>query len=248
MPHLPTLPQRLAARTPPPGAQPVMFQRWEQLLFLHWEFPCELLEQQLPPGLSLDTHEGKAYLGIVPFFMSDIRPRFLPAVPWLSAFQELNLRTYVFDREGHPGVWFFTLDAANPVAVTIARRLFHLPYRHARMSATRGTEIDYHSQARGGDAQHYLYPAISDGLEAKPGSLEFFLLERYHLFAHDAKRDRLYRGQVAHTPYRYEVRPARRHTTGLIAECGLPVPGGPPDHQAVAAGFPIHIYPLQRLR
>jgi len=110
-----------------------MYQQWRDLLFLHWEYPAAAIQETLPEGLFVDTFGGTAYLGIVPFFMRNSRPRFLPAVPGLSNFMELNLRTYVYDRSGIPGVWFYSLDANQPLAVEIARRIFHLPYRHAKM-------------------------------------------------------------------------------------------------------------------
>ena len=141
--------------------------------------------------------------------MSDIRPRFLPAVPWLSKFQELNLRTYVYDDEGTPGVWFLTLDAANPIAVALARTFFHLPYRLSCMSATGRDKINYESHPCNGRKSNYVYPRPTNGIEAAPDTLEFFLLERYFLFAHNPKRDRLYRGQVIHAPYRFSSLPQK---------------------------------------
>ncbi len=103
MPRLPDEAGRLALRLRPP-ARAVMFQQWRDLLFLHWEFSVAEIQRTLPEGLFVDTFAGKAYLGIVPFFMQNIRPRFLPAVPGLSNFMEMNLRTYVHDRAGVPGV------------------------------------------------------------------------------------------------------------------------------------------------
>lgn len=244
----PTTQQRLAARLPSPQAQPVMFQHWKDLLFLHWEYPASTFRKFLPDGLHLDTHEGKAYLGLVPFRMTGIRPRFLPALPWISNFLELNVRTYVYDDEGNPGVWFFTLDAANPIAVALARTLFHLPYRYSCMFATGRVEIQYESHACNGRKSEYTYPRPTNGIEAAPDTLEFFLLERYFLFSHHAKRDRLYRGQVAHPPYRYSLTTAPKWSTNPITECGLPTPQGPPVHQAVASGFDVNILPLQRIR
>ena len=123
---------------PPPNASHVMHQTWHDLLFMHWRVPAESLRQHLPTALSLDTFDDSAWIGIVPFRMSDVRPRFLPALPWLSAFPELNVRTYV-TLDGRPGVWFFSLDAGNPLAVWIARAWFKLPYFTADItSSTRG--------------------------------------------------------------------------------------------------------------
>ena len=111
-----------------PNERIVMKQKWRDLLFLHWPVPPELLQPLLPPGLTIDTFEGDAYLGLVPFTMRDVRPVWAPAVPWLSHFPECNVRTYVHRGGASPGVWFFSLDAANPVAVMIARTIWKLPY------------------------------------------------------------------------------------------------------------------------
>ncbi|MFW6336254.1 MAG: YqjF family protein, partial [Phycisphaeraceae bacterium] len=106
----------------------VMHQRWRDLLFLHWDVPAEIVAHTLPTGLEVDAFEAKAWLGIVPFRMEGVRPRGLPAVPGISAFGELNLRTYVVGPDGTPGVWFYSLDAHQRLAVWLARKLFHLPY------------------------------------------------------------------------------------------------------------------------
>ena len=110
-----------------------MRQRWAGLLVLHWPIEISLIQDRLPPGLHVDTFNGQAWIGVVPFFMQRVRPTGLPPVPWLSWFLELNVRTYVHDDAGNPGVWFFSLDCNQPVAVEIARRAFHLPYQHAAM-------------------------------------------------------------------------------------------------------------------
>ena len=120
---------------PPPGLPCVMHQRWEHLLFLHWRVPAELLQPHLPPGLTVDTYDGSAWLGVVPFWMRRVRPRFLPCVPGLSDFLELNLRTYATGPAG-AGVWFFSLDANQKIAVALARTLFKLPYAHAAIDST----------------------------------------------------------------------------------------------------------------
>jgi uncharacterized protein len=117
-----------------------MYQQWRDLLFLHWEYSTATIQATLPDGLYVDTFDGKAYLGVVPFFMRNIRPRYLPTVPGISNFMELNLRTYVHDREGVPGVWFYSLDANQHLAVKIARRFFHLPYVFAHMNLISAVE------------------------------------------------------------------------------------------------------------
>src|SRR5262245_15329271 len=115
-----------------PDGRPVGYQKWRHLLFLHWEADPEGLAGHLPSGLEVDTHEGKAYVGVVPFTMRDVVPRWAPPVPGVSHFHELNVRTYVL-HDGVPGVIFFSLDAASTVAVAAARSVWRLPYHRASM-------------------------------------------------------------------------------------------------------------------
>ena len=123
-----------------------MAQSWHDLLFAHWPVPSKELRAGIPASLEIDTYDGQAWLGIVPFRMSGVRFRGIPALPGLSAFPELNIRTYV-TAGGKPGVFFFSLEAANPIAVRAARYWYHLPYRHARMACrAEGDGIAYTSQ------------------------------------------------------------------------------------------------------
>jgi len=198
----PGLEQRLATRQKP-DRQPVGHQRWNHLLFLHWECEPADIQPHLPRGLQVDTHEGRAYIGIVPFYMQRIRPAYLPPVPWLSWFLELNVRTYVHDDHGRPGVYFFSLDCNQPVAVRLARRFFYLPYFHATMKANRRDHHIRYTCQREGSADTSSFEWTDEGPVhlPEPGSLEFFLVERYLLFT--ARPDgRLIRGQVHHAPYR----------------------------------------------
>ena len=127
-----------------PDRRAVMYQEWRHLLFVHWEVPAGPLQALLPPGLDLDTYDGRAFVGLVPFTMRGVRPRRLPGDPCLSNFHETNVRTYVHRDGRDPGVWFFSLDAANPAAVALARAWFGLPYYHARMCV----EVDDREAAR----------------------------------------------------------------------------------------------------
>jgi uncharacterized protein YqjF (DUF2071 family) len=123
----------------------VMRMTWRELLFMHWPVPAAALRGIIPPELQLDTFDGWAWLGIVPFLMSGMRFRGLPAIPGMAAFPELNVRTYVTHR-GKPGVWFLSLDASSWSAVRGARLLWHLPYFNARMSANADSDrITYQS-------------------------------------------------------------------------------------------------------
>src|SRR5580692_10586538 len=166
-----------------------MAQSWHDLLFAHWRMEEAALRRHIPTELKIDTLGGQAWLGVVPFRMSGVRLRGTPPVPWLSAFPELNVRTYVHV-DGKPGVWFFSLDADNRTAVAIARAWFHLPYFRARMScAERNGWIEYrcersHPSAHSG-VLNGRYRPIGEVFAAAPGSLEYFLTERYCLYAAD---------------------------------------------------------------
>lgn len=163
-----------------------MAQVWHDLLFAHWPVSPHELRRHIPPQLSLDTFDDSAWLGVVPFRMSGIRPKHLPAVPWLSAFLELNVRTYV-TVGGESGVYFFSLDAGNPVAVALARTIFKLPYFRASMTLhTRADEVLYTSQRThaGAPAAELTarYRPTGHVFRAAQGSLEWWLTERYCLY------------------------------------------------------------------
>lgn len=223
-------------------------QRWHDLLFLHWRMAASTVQSKLPPGLFVDTFDGDAWVGIVPFAMARVRPRWLPPLPGLSWFLELNVRTYVRDAEGVPGVWFHSLDCNQPIAVEIARRLFHLPYMHARMQARRTADtLAYRSQRRGAPdaAWEYAWRTHGPGQPATNGTLEHFLVERYALYCADV-RQRLYRGYVAHAPYRIHVPTVDRYDTGPAVLAGYDLPGAP---ASVLAAEPVHvaIHSLRRI-
>lgn len=228
-----------------------MHQRWEDLLFLHWAWEAAEIQATLPPGLWVDTWEGRAWLGVVPFKMAGVRPRGLPAVPGISDFLELNLRTYVYDAQGRPGVWFYSLECASRLAVTLARSLFGLPYVHARMErrgdlATGGVET-YTSQRPGGGVNRFRYAAAGASAQAEPRSFAWWLVERYRLFSVRAD-GRLRIGSVSHPPYR--VAPARvdvGEAGVLLADNGFAPPTRPADHALVAAGVVVRAHALRGL-
>lgn len=243
----PSAAQRLAARQRPPGF-PVMRQRWAGLLFLHWAVDPALIAGRLPLGMSVDTFDGKAWLGVVPFFMERVRPVGLPPVPWLSWFHELNVRTYVHDAEGNPGVWFFSLDCNQPVAVEIARRGFHLPYEHAAMSSVKsGNRIRYHSRRKspGALSADFDYETAVATQAAAPGTLEWFLVERYLLFSSNPSGE-LFCGRVHHTPYQIAPAVCTRWSTEPLRLDGFPEPGEAPPSMLVAAPVDVDIFPLRR--
>jgi len=225
-----------------------MYQKWKDLLFVHWEFDPAVIQKTLPHGLTVDTFEGKAYLGVVPFFMCDIRPRCCPAIPGISNFLEMNVRTYVFDDRGTPGVWFYSLDANQRLVVRTARRFFHLPYFDATIRATKKDGISYECRRRNSiDSSCFEYRATGELERPTPDSLEFFLVERYLLFAHDRKRDKLYSGRVHHSPY-----PLRRvefeiKQEAAIGQSGFDPPDRAPDHAVMSHGVDVDIFAIRAL-
>lgn len=242
----PTLESRLAHRTRPSGP-PAMFQRWDELVFLHWQWDPAEIQATLPPGLFVDTFEHQAWLGVVPFFMRRVRPRGLPCLPWISDFLELNLRTYVFDEEGRAGVWFYSLDCNQPLAVWTARTFFHLPYEHARMAAEGPGDdwVRYHSQRSHDDQDsEFVYRVSRDTRLAGPGSLEFFLAERYLLFTKTPNGLRA--GQVHHRPYPLGDVELAAWDDRVIALNGFTSAGRPPDHVIGSPGVAVEIFGLTR--
>lgn len=242
---------RLAERSVP--AQPVvMYQRWEELLFLHWAVAPKVVAQDLPRGVRLDTYDGKAWIGVVPFSMRDVRPRFLPAVKAISDFPELNLRTYVVDERGRPGVWFYSLDTPKRLPNWIARTFFHLNYRLARMRAegeagSRSYQSELWLGADWDAPQSYNWERVGTSWNAEPGSLEFFLVERYRLFAYDRSRLRLFTGRVHHDPYPLQSVELASYSKRLFGLNGLTTPAGAPVSALASAGVAVRIFRMERV-
>jgi uncharacterized protein len=183
---------------PVPDEPWVQAQTWEVLAFLHWRVDPVELERLLPPELPLDTFDGAAWLGITPFVLTNFRLRGIPPLPRISTFPELNVRTYV-TLDDKPGIWFFTLDATSQLAVEGAKRIYKLPYHHARMTAERRGAFVHYDSARSGAAFSARYRGEGDFVDAEPGSLEHFLTDRYCLYTADGGR--LYRAEIHHPPW-----------------------------------------------
>jgi uncharacterized protein YqjF (DUF2071 family) len=180
----------------------VMAQTWDHLLFAHWPVDPGQIERQIPDGLALDRFDGRAWLGITPFALDSLRVRGVPPLPYLSDFLELNVRTYV-TAGGKPGIWFFSLDASSRSAVLAARRTYHLPYFHARMTMRRdGARFEYRSLRNGARFAGTYGPTDLQGA-AEAGTLEHFLAERYCLYSHNGNR--LYRAEIHHPPWPLEA-------------------------------------------
>jgi uncharacterized protein YqjF (DUF2071 family) len=236
------------AELPPPTGRTAMRQRWSNLLFLHWPVPIEVLRPSVPGSLEVDTFEGVAYVGLVPFTMSGVRPTWAPAVPGLSNFHEVNVRTYVHFQGRDPGVWFFSLDAASSVAVRIARRFWNLPYHFARMALDRepGGSISYRSERlwpgptpAGCDLA---YRPEGTPAASRPGTLEHFLAERYLLYTSGHRG--LIVGRVHHAPYPLQPATLLHLEESLIAASGIDRPASPPLAH-YAEGVRVRVYPLR---
>ena len=225
-----------------------MHQRWGKLLFMHWRIDAQLLRPLIPSKLSIDTFDGSAWIGEIPFTMWGIRASFLPPMPGTSAFHELNVRTYVH-LDGVPGVWFFSLDAANRLAVWGARRFYHLPYFNARMTLEQTREtITYDStrvDQRGAAAELTAKWTIGESLpQSQPDSLEFFLTERYCLYSFH--RDRLYRSRIFHEPWPLRRATLDSHQSTMIASTGLAQPADEPLLH-YAESLAVDIWPLKEV-
>jgi uncharacterized protein YqjF (DUF2071 family) len=196
---------------------------------VQWTGPAEQVRRLLPSGVELDTLDREAWIGIVPFRMTGIRHRLLAPVPGLCAFHELNVRTYV-KRNGKAGVWFFSLDAANPLAVFGARRTFHLRYFHARMRSAAPSpdgEVTYESVRthRGEPPARFVgrYCGAGDVFRATPGTLDHFLTERYCLYAVDPA-GRILRGDIHHAPWPLRRGEAELSVNTMTCPLGLELP------------------------
>jgi len=208
-----------------------MAQVWHDLLFAHWRIPVTDLLRLIPPPLALDTHQGQAWITLAAFRMSGIRPRGLFPCPWISAFPELNVRTYV-TLDDAPGVFFFSLDAANRLAVAVARRWYHLPYFHARMSLgwTDG-RASYSSRRvqRGAPPAEFRarYRPAGEVFRAAPGSLDHWLTERYCLYSIDP-RGGAWRARIHHGPWPLQRAEAEFEVNTMTTPLGLAPPPAPP--------------------
>lgn len=197
----------------------------------------------MPEALAIDTFDGDAFVGIVPFTMRGVRPRWAPPVPGVSSFHETNVRTYVHRGGRDPGVWFFSLDAASRFAVWLARSFWHLPYHHARMSLQAGETVRYQSHRRSADAA-FRGTTRPDGepRAAIPDTLEHFLVERYLLYA-QRPDGTLCRGQVHHAPYPLQRAELSDWDESLLAAAGITRPAGAPLVH-FAAGVDVEVFGL----
>ncbi len=229
------------------------YQRWQKLGFLHWRVSAESLQPLIPEELTIEQFDGSAWLGVVPFSMERIRPWWCCAVPGISWFLETNVRTYVVDRRGVRGVWFFSLDANKQLAVSVARTFWHLPYKMARLSLKSDTVtreqflLHYAGQRLDSPAADYSI-SLTVNLKtptapARANSLEHFLVERYLLFA-QGRGGRLMSGEVHHAPYQLRSVESCKVSQSLTAAMGCAIPAFAPDHATYSDGVDVRVSPL----
>ena len=216
---------------PLPDRPWVMTQTWHELLFAHWPITPGALRPLVPSILPLDTYEGQCWVGIVPFHMSNVRPRWVPPLPKLSRFVELNVRTYV-TLHGISGVYFFSLDASNPIAVALARTFFHLPYFNALMSTERLDDTIHYSSRRthrGAPPAEFkaTYRPITPVAFARQGSLEWWLTERYCLYS-VVGNQKVYRADIHHVQWPLQLAELKATCNTMAASHGIHLPDTPP--------------------
>jgi len=212
--------------------RPVMVHRWEQLTFLHWRYDAAVVQAALPSGLEVETLDGTAWIGLVPFLMRVGVPRAGPRTArWFTRFCETNVRTYVRDADGRSGIWFLSLDAADLPAVVTARTTYRLPYYWSAMTlAVTGDQISYTCRRRWpGPRGARSRVTVDIGPPYEPGelgALDHFLTARFRLFSAVGGRHRTAR--AAHTPWPLHRATAVEVEDELIAAAGLPTPQGAP--------------------
>lgn len=207
----------------------LLFQSWRHLLFAHWPVPHEQLRPLVPPQLILEEFDGSAWVGLTPFLLTDLRPHLLPPLPGISSFPELNLRTYV-RLDDKPGIFFFSLDAASRLAVLTAHTLYRLPYHLALMRiGHRNGWIHYQSRRTDNGPADFAarYRPTGPTFNAAPGTLEYFLTERYALYV-VLKNGKIIRGDIHHRPWPLQPAEAEITRNTIPAAHGITLPDTPP--------------------
>lgn len=234
---------------PLPDRPWLMRMRWYDLLFAHWVVDAARVRALIPQQLELDLFDRRAYLGAVPFRMDGVAPRLLPSLPGFHSFPELNLRTYV-TRDHKPGIWFFSLDAGNKLAVRAARRFFYLPYFDATFNiANTDGAVEYSAVRTHRGAANATFAAVycpaGEVYRSATGSLDSWLTDRYCLYAAD-NAGNLYRGEIDHQPWPLQRATATVRVNTLGEWLGLDMKG-PPDTLHFAKSLDVHAWSVDRL-
>jgi uncharacterized protein len=222
----------MASPTPPwPVRRPVMYQTWRWLGFLHWPYPPAVVQRLLPERLAVHTFDGRAWVGLTPFLLQDLRTPVAPAPPWFTSFPETNLRTYVLGPDGREGLWFFSLDAGRLEPVLVARSTWALPYKWSEMVVERDRlTVRYRGRRRWPGptpARSAVTLEVGDPLgPGELGELDHYLTARWQLYTIIGPV--LARATVEHGPWPLHRAAVRRLEGDLVTAAGLPAPEGSP--------------------
>ncbi|MDO3681554.1 YqjF family protein [Paenibacillus ehimensis] len=216
---------RFELNTTQPAFRWTMKQTWEHLLFAHWPIPVDAIRSFVPEALDIDTWDGKAWIGILPFRIGGIRLKYMPSLPWMRSFPEINVRTYVRSG-GEPAIFFLSMDASHPLLVPIAKQWYRLPYHQAKMRfRADGRSIAVQSRrlsaSRPEEAFRAVYRPVSTPFAARQGTLEYWLMERYIYYCRCGRSGGLYRGQVVHAPWELQTAEADFRCGTLTRGFGL---------------------------
>ncbi|HEV2088878.1 MAG TPA: DUF2071 domain-containing protein [Cryptosporangiaceae bacterium] len=231
------------APPPPEIPRPVMYQHWLHMTFLHWRYPAEVVQPLLPAGLTVQTCDGSAWVGLLPFLIDRVRAPGVPALPWLSRFPETNVRTYVRDPSGRAGIWFFSLDVTRLPAMLSARAGYGLPYYWSKMTVRRaGRRLSYRSARRWpgpAGARCVADVEVGDALAGpERDELAHFLTARFRLYTVIAGR--LATALAAHPDWPLRHARVMHLEQDLVQAGGLPEPGGSP-HVLASPGVATRI-------
>ena len=201
-----------------------MKQVWNSVLFAHYPVDPVKLKKLMPEQLPLDTFNGMAWVGIVPFYITGLRGRGIPQIPGTNRFPELNVRTYV-TIDGKPGIYFFSLDAMNSLAVQVARTFLHLPYVYADMSVKEdGFLVEYESKRKSKLEPKLVcsYKPVSESYYPAKGSFVEWMAERYCLYTVDDK-GKILRGEILHPPWLLHDAQANFYLNTMLSKQGIEV-------------------------
>ena len=241
---------REISRTHLPFAMPdsphALSQEWKNLTFMHWEVQPEKVESDIPEGLELDLFEGKAYVGVIPFQMKNVRPRLLPAVPGISTFPEFNIRTYV-KKNGKAGVLFLTLEAQSRITCWHAPRAYGLPYRYAKCQLRVSNEKFVWKSKNVGDGSSLEGECKLTGKQrkAEKDTLEYFLFERYSLYTEH--NEKLHMAYTLHEPWIFQDGEATISDNSLTQSYELGIDVMNPQHVHASSGVYVLTWPIQEV-
>lgn len=224
----------------------VMYQEWRNLLFLHWAYDPNEIQKTLPNGLYVDIYNHNCYVTITPFIIQNLKIANLSSFPIFSNFYEINVRTYVVDEKGNPGIWFYSLDINSSFAVLFSRILASLPYYRADLKFSKKNDFYKFEGLRKLISFNFTCRPEKDSYQAKIGSLDFFLIERYSLFTFDRKNLNI--GKVHHQPYPlFKIENIQYNEKGLFESNFLENPKRKAAFSHFSSGVNVEIFPIKKI-